>query len=110
MLGPNTEGRTSSSASTSSTERSALLKKPDLKVAYGTDISRSDNEYGSSDGSSLSSRSVDEEASVDSNVTPGGTGCFDTHEPLSSRAILWTVLPMLLGESRYVSRGLNSSR
>lgn len=97
MSDSNTGGRTSPSASSPSTERSSLLNQPSLKAAYGTDISRSDSEYGISENSSLLSRSGDEEASIDSNDVPTEV---DRLQPLSSRAILWIVLPMLLGQSR----------
>lgn len=100
MSNPDAGVRTSSSASSLSTERSALLKQPDLKAVYGTDTSRSDSDYGSSESSSLLSRSGDEEASIDSNVTPAEAEGVETHEVLSSKAIMWIVLPMLLGESR----------
>ncbi|POS71965.1 major facilitator superfamily transporter [Diaporthe helianthi] len=54
-------------------------------------------EYGSSsESSSLLSRSEDEEASLDANAAPPGADGLQTHEPLSSTAILWIVLPMLL--------------
>lgn len=101
MSNPDTEGRTNSSASSPSTERSALLKQPGLKAVYGTDTSRSDSEYGSSETRSLLSGSGDEEASIDSNVTPTEADGVETHEALSSRAILWIVLPMLLGQSLF---------
>lgn len=99
MSYPYSEGRTSPSSSPS-TERSALLKQPDIKAVYGINTSRSDNEHGSSESSSLLSRSGDEEASIDSNVTSTEAEGLEAQEPLSSRAILWIVLPMLLGEAR----------
>lgn len=89
--------RTSSSASSPYTERSALLEQSDLKAVYGTHTPHSDSEYGSTESSSLLSRSGDEEASIDFNATPAAAEGLETHEPLSSRAILWIVLPMLLG-------------
>lgn len=99
MSYPDSLGRTSPSSSPS-TERSALLKQPDIKTLYGTDTSRSGSEHGSSETSSLLSRSGDEEASIDSNVTSTEAEGLEAQEPLSSRAILWIVLPMLLGQSR----------
>lgn len=97
MLDPDAGGRTSPSAVSPPTERSALLGQPDLKAVYGTDTSHSDSEYGSSQSSSLLSPPGDEEASIDSNVKPTEAESIETQEPLSSRAILWIVLPMLLG-------------
>lgn len=100
MSDPDSPGRTSPSASSPSTERSALLKQPGVKALYGTDTSRSDSEYGTSESSSLLSRSGDEEASIDSQATRTEADGLETHDPLSSRAILWIVLPMLLGQYR----------
>lgn len=108
MLDPDAGGRTSPSASSPSTERSALLKQTGLKAVYGTDTS--DSEYGNSESSSLLSRPGDEEASIDSNVTPTEAEGIETQEPLSSRAILWIVLPMLLGQSLSFSREIKDRR
>lgn len=101
MSDPVSRDRTSSSISSPSTEQSALLKQTDLKAVYGSDISRTDSDYGSSESSSLLSRSGDEEASVDSNGTPTVAEGVERHEALSSRGILWIVLPMLLGQPPY---------
>lgn len=103
MLDPDAGGRTSPSASSPSTERSALLKQTGLKAVYGTDTSHSDSEYGSSESNSLLSRPGDEDASIDSNVTPTEAEGIEIHEPLSSRVILWIVLPMLLGQFLFCS-------
>ena len=97
MLDPGSGGRTSPTASSPPTERSALLEQPGPKVVYETVISHSDSEYGSSESSSLISPPGDEEASIHSNVKPTEAEGIETQEPLSSRAILWIVLPMLLG-------------
>lgn len=110
MLDPDAVGRTSPSASSPSTERSALLKQPGLKAVHETDTSHSDREYGSSESSSLLSRPGDEEASIDSNVTPTEAEGIEAQEPLSSRAILWIVLPMLLGQSLSCSRKFKDRR
>lgn len=109
MLDPGSGGRTSPSASSAPTERSALLEQPGPKVVYGTDISHSDSEYGSSGSSSLLSPPGDEEASINSNVKPTEAEGIETQEPLSSRAILWIVLPMLLGQYLSCSRDLRSA-
>lgn len=83
-----------------------MFTHPNLKTAYGTSTSPSDSEYGISEGSSLRSQSEDEAASIDSNATctPTKVDGLQAHEPLSSKEILWIVLPMLLGLSHSCSR------
>lgn len=100
MSSPDSWDRTTPSASSPSTERSALLKHPGLDAVYGTDTTTSGSEYGSSESSSLLSQGEDEEASIESPVTSSGAEGYETHSPLSTKAILWIVLPMLLGQSR----------
>lgn len=47
---------------------------------------------------------------MDSNVTPTEAEGIEIQEPLSSRAILWIVLPMLLGQSLSFSREIKDRR
>ena len=79
------------------TERSPLTKHPDSTAVYGIYSSPSDTDDGTTEGSSLLSRSEDEEASIETPITPAGAPSHDSHLPLTSRAVVWIVLPMLLG-------------
>lgn len=105
MTSTDNEGQTSPLISSPVTERSSLLRQPSFKTAYGASTFRSDLEYGGSENGSLLSRSEDEEASIDSNATctPTEVDGLQAHDPLSSKAILWIVLPMLLGLSNSCS-------
>ncbi|ROW07674.1 hypothetical protein VMCG_03348 [Cytospora schulzeri] len=80
------------------TERSPLTKHPDSTAVYGVYPSPSDtDDYDSSSGNtSLLSPREDEEASIETPVTPVEPTDKGSYGNLSPRAILWIVLPMLL--------------
>lgn len=89
------------------TERSPLTNNAESSAGYGiytsrhhdVDTDHSGSSEGSSGNSSLLSRREDEESSIEAPASPTKPADRDENEQLSSKAILWIVLPMLLGES-----------
>lgn len=82
-------------------EQSPLTKHPDSTAVYGIYPSPSESDYdSSSENSSFLSSREDEEASIETPVTPGtpvGPADLGSYGNLNPKAILWIVLPMLLG-------------
>lgn len=79
-------------------ERSSLIKHPDTEAVYTIESQFSDTDDDSSDVNSFNSKTQDEESRIES-PQPVGTAGHALLPTLSTKAILWIVLPLLLGQS-----------